>query len=669
MTYEQAKARVSQLTEKLRKANTAYYINDAPEISDFEYDAMMRELISLEEEYPDLLLPDSPSQRVGGAVAEGFEKVTYTTPKLSLSNCFDAKELREFDERVKKGLGSEEEVEYVLEYKFDGLTVVLDYQNGILTRGSTRGDGVVGENVTANLKTVRTIPLKLKENVDLEVRGEVLIYKDPFEKLNKLREENGESLFANPRNAAAGSIRQLDPKLAAKRPLDIFVFNLEEEQLGPDITTHTQALDWLSSIGFKVSPYKAYKSMEDIILEIDRIEHGGRQALPFEIDGMVIKVNSFEQRERLGNTAKSPRWATAYKFAAEEAKTTLQDILIQVGRTGVLTPVAVLTPTPLAGSVVSRASLHNEDYIKDKDVLIGDQVLIRKAGDVIPEVVRALPEERTGKEEEFHMPKNCPVCGSEVFRIPGEAATKCLNLDCPAQVFGRIVHFASRDAMNIDGLGPAIIRQLLDRNLISVVTDIYALKDQREALVRLDKMGEKSVDNLLKAIEQSKSQPFRKVLYALGIPLIGEKAAAIIADHFGSMEALMKASSEDISNIYEIGQKMADSVVDFFKTPANQAIVEALSGYGLQMEQEALEKTQESPLSGKTVVLTGTLPNYGRREMKELIEKHGAKVTNSVSKKTDYLIAGEKAGSKADKAQSLGIPVLSEADVLKMLGL
>lgn len=663
--FDQAEARVKELTEKLRAANRAYYLEDNPEISDYEYDAMMRELIALEEEYPQLLLPDSPSQRVGGEALENFEKVTYQIPKLSLSNCFDAKELREFDERVRKGLPGEK-VEYCLEYKFDGLTVVLDYQDGVLVRGSTRGDGKIGENVTQNLKTVGTIPLRLSQPDTLEVRGEVLIYKKPFEELNRRREEKGEALFANPRNAAAGSVRQLDSKLAASRPLDIFVFNLESEETGPEIDTHSKALDYLASIGFKVSPYKLYSNMEDIILEIDRVAHGGREALPFEIDGMVIKVNSFAQRERLGETAKSPRWATAYKFAPEEASTKLNEIQVQVGRTGTLTPVAVLTPTPLAGSVISKASLHNEDYIRDKDIRVGDTVLIRKAGDVIPEVVRPLAEQRDGSEIVFQMPDHCPVCGSEVFRLPGEAATKCMNLDCPAQVFGRIVHFASRDAMNIDGLGPAIIRQMLDRNIISVVTDIYGLSEQRETLVTLDKLGEKSVDKLLKAIEASKAQPFRKVLYALGIPLIGEKAAAILADHFGSMQALREADRETIANVYEIGGKMADSVRDFFDTPANAAIVDALAGYGLQMEGEA--EAKEGVFSGKTVVLTGTLPTLGRREAKELLEKNGAKVTNSVSKKTDYLLAGEKAGSKADKAAALGIPVISEEDLMKMLG-
>ena len=667
--FDEAREKVLELTKKLREANLHYYVEDAPQISDYDYDEMMRELISLETRWPELLFPDSPSQRVGGAPVTGFEKVSYDVPKLSLSNAFDAKELREFDERVRRALPGEK-VEYCLENKFDGLTVVLDYLDGLFVRGSTRGDGVVGENVTSNLKTVKTIPLRLTENVSLEVRGEVLIYKQPFEALNEQRDSDGEALFANPRNAAAGSVRQLDPKLAASRPLDIFVFNLESMSgTGhPEITTHTQSLDWLRTLGFKVSPVRLYENIEKLILEIDSMEHGGRQALPYEIDGMVIKVNSFAQRERLGNTVKSPRWAVAYKFAPEEASTKLNGITVQVGRTGTLTPVAELTPTPLAGSVISRATLHNEDYINEKDIRIGDTVLIRKAGDVIPEVVGPVTAQRNGGEQIFKMPESCPVCGSEVFRIPGEAATKCLNMDCPAQVFGRIVHFASRDAMDIDGLGPAIIRQLLDRNMITAVTDIYHLREQRDALVSLDKLGEKSVAKLLDAIDASKDRPFSKLLYALGIPLIGERAARILAQRFGSMDALEAASAEEIADTYDIGGKMAASLRDFFETPANQAIVEMLEKDGLNTREEQAASQSESPFTGKTVVLTGTLPNMGRREAKELLEKYGAKVTNSVSKKTDYVLAGAAPGSKAEKAQSLGIPLLSEEEMLKMIG-
>ncbi|MGI6108747.1 MAG: NAD-dependent DNA ligase LigA [Eubacteriaceae bacterium] len=665
---KQAGQQIRSLSDRLREANRHYYQEDAPEISDFEYDDMMRELIRLETEFPQLLFPDSPSQRVGGQPVEGFEKVTYEVPKLSLANAFDAKELREFDQRVRRALPGEE-VEYCLEYKFDGLTVVLDYRDGLFVRGSTRGDGMVGENVTANLKTVRSIPLRLTEDVSLEVRGEVLIYKEPFEHLNRERDEAGEAVFANPRNAAAGSLRQLDPKLAASRPLDIFVFNLESTSgTGhPEILSHSQSMQWLKKLGFKTSPVTVSNNIEDLILEIDRVEHGGRQELEFEIDGMVIKVNSFEQRSRLGDTAKSPRWAIAYKFAPEEASTRLNGITVQVGRTGTLTPVAELTPTPLAGSVISRATLHNEDYIAEKDIRIGDTVLIRKAGDVIPEVVGPVTAERSGNEQVFKMPDSCPVCGSEVFRIPGEAAVKCLNMDCPAQVFGRIVHFASRDAMNIDGLGPAIIRQLLDRNMITAVTDIYNLKEQRDKLITLDKLGEKSVDKLLAAIEASKERPFHKLLYALGIPLIGDRAAKLLASLFGSMKALEEATPEEIADTYDIGDKMAASIRDFFETPSNQAIIQALEEYGLNTSEEDSGETGGA-FTGKTVVLTGTLPTMGRREAKELLEKNGAKVTNSVSKKTDYVLAGASPGSKAEKAAALGVPLLSEEEMLKMLG-
>lgn len=654
---------VQTLRAQIEAANRAYYDEDNPQMSDYDYDQLMGRLIALEQQYPELDSADSPSKRVGGHALEGFEKVHYTIAKLSLANAFDAKELREFDRRIKTAFP---EAEYCLEYKFDGLTVVLDYADGVFTRGSTRGDGVTGENITENLRTVHTIPLRLKEPVSLEVRGEVLMYKEGFKRLNSAREAAGESLFANPRNAAAGSLRQLDPKLAAARPLDIFVFNLESG-IPETITTHSASLDWLRTLGFKVSPVRVYKNIDDVILEIDAVAHGGRAELPFEIDGMVIKVNQFAIRRALGDTSKSPRWAIAYKFAPEEAETTINAIAVQVGRTGVLTPVAELTPTPLAGSVISRATLHNADYVHEKDIRAGDTVIIRKAGDVIPEVVRPITEKRDGSQQPFEMPKDCPVCGSETFRVPGEAATRCLNLDCPAQVYGRIVHFASRDAMDIDGLGAAVIRQLLDKNFISAVTDIYDLHEQKEALVGLDKLGEKSVTKLLAAIEASKKQPLERVLYALGIPLIGQRAAKLLAAHFGTMDALRAADAGAIAAVHDIGQKMADNVVDFFKTPANAAIVERLSALGLNMNSALSERP--GVLDGKTFVLTGTLPTMSRAEARALIEKNGGRAAGSVSKKTDCVIAGENPGSKAEKAAALGVPIIDEAGLMKMLGL
>ena len=655
--------RIEALKTQLEKHNRLYYEKDAPEISDYAYDSLMRELITLETAYPQFRTADSPSQRVGGAPSEAFEKVTYTTPKLSLGNAFDAGDLMDFDARVRKVFP---EVEYCLEHKFDGLTVVLDYEDGLLVRGSTRGDGVVGENVTQNLKTVETIPLRLTEPVTLEVRGEVLIYKADFEKLNAEREAQGEPPFANPRNAAAGSIRQLDPKLAASRPLDIFVFNLEY-CADKTFATHKESFEFLEHCGFKVSPAAVYSSMTDIVAEIERMENGGRAALPYEIDGMVIKVNDLAMRETLGETAKSPRWAIAYKFSPEQTVTTVEAITVQVGRTGALTPVAELTPVPLAGSVISRATLHNEDFIAEKDIRIGDQVVIQKAGDVIPEVDHSLPEKRTGAEQIFKMPAHCPVCGSPTYRVPGEAVTKCLNMDCPAQVFRKIVHFVSRDAMNIDGMGQAVVRQLLNQGLIATIVDIYHLASHREALVALEKMGEKSVDNLLAAIEASKSRSLDKVIFALGIPLVGAGGAKILAENYKTMDALMAAEVEELKNIYDIGDKMAMEIVDFFGTEANCTIVQGLKEAGVNMNQAQAQTSAE--LAGKTFVLTGTLPTMGRREAKEILESRGAKVTGSVSKKTDYVLAGANPGSKAEKAQALGIEIIDETQFKAMVGL
>lgn len=652
------KERIDQLKNRINEANINYYEKDNPDITDFEYDSLMKELIQLESEYPELKTDDSPSQRVGGKALDYFEKVHFNSPKLSLSNAFDAKDLRDFDRRIKKDFP---DAQYCVEYKFDGLTVVLDYDDGKFVLGATRGDGRTGENITKNLETVKSIPLSLKENVSLEVRGEVLIHKKYFEELNKQRAAEDKSLFANPRNAAAGSLRQLDPKLAATRPLDIFVFNLESDL--PNIKTHSEALDYLKALGFKVSPIKVFNSIDEVIMYINEVEHGIRQNLSFEIDGMVIKVNQFSIREEIGSTIKSPRWAIAYKFAPEEAKTQITDITVQVGRTGVLTPVAELVPTPLAGSVISRATLHNEDYVKDKDIRVGDTVLIRKAGDVIPEVVKPIVEDRKGTEIPFEMPKYCPVCGSDTFRIPDEAATRCLNLDCPAQVFGRIVHFASRDAMDIEGLGPAVIKQFLEKNFITLVTDIYDLYEQKDELVKLEKLGEKSITKLLAAIENSKKQSLSRVIYSLGIPLIGVRASGLLADHFKDMEKLKIATVEEIDEIEGIGEKMAENIVDFFKTPSNCAIVHRLKEVGVNMVAEESTPPLSDALKDKKVVITGTLPTMARKEAKSLLESHGAKVVSSVSKKTDYVLAGDNPGSKYDKAVSLNIPILTEEDL------
>ena len=657
----EALSEMNRLIAYIEEQNRRYYDEDAPAVSDYDYDRALRRLEDLEAAHPELKRPDSPTERVGGTPSEAFDKVNYTTPKLSLADAFSYEELRAFDERVRKTVP---DARYCLENKFDGLTVVLNYENGLFVRGSTRGDGRVGEDITANLKTIRHIPLRLAEPVTLEVRGEVLMFKAGFAALNAERDARGEALFANPRNAAAGSIRQLDPKLCAERPLDIFVFNLES---AADLTfaSHNESLTYLKKLGFYVSPVGVYNSMDEIITAIEAMRAGGRDALPYEIDGMVIKVDDIAQRAILGQTAKTPRWAIAYKFPPEEKETVVKSVTVQVGRTGALTPVAELEPVLLAGSTISRATLHNADYIAEKDIRIGDHVLIRKAGDVIPEVVRPLTDKRDGTETAFDMPETCPECGEKTVRLPGEAVTKCVNVNCPAQIFRRIVHFASRDAMNIEGLGPAVVRALLDRKLIADIADIYALAERREDVVAIDKMGEKSVDNLIEAIETSKSRPLSKLVFALGIPLVGQSGAAALAAHFGSMDAIETASFEELTAIADVGPRMAEAIIDFFDSEANQIMIAALKTAGLTMT-EAAPSESDASLAGKTFVLTGTLPSMGRREAKALLEAHGAKVTGSVSKKTDFVIAGENPGSKAEKAASLGIPIIDEQALLDM---
>jgi len=653
--------KIEQLRETLNQYNQSYYVEDQPQISDNQYDQLMQKLIDLEEKYPEFKRADSPSQRVGGKALEGFEKVRYAIPKLSLADVFDEQALREFDARLRKTFKI---IAYCLEYKFDGLTVVLNYEQGRLVRASTRGDGVIGENVTENLKTIQSIPLVLAEPVDLEVRGEVLIYKKTFERLNQQREANGDIPFANPRNAAAGSLRQLDPKVVAKRGLDMFVFNLESIE-NKTLETHSESLAYLEKLGLKVSPIHRFSEIEAVIAFIKEMEAGKREALPYEIDGMVLKVDAFAQRQQLGHTAKSPRWAVAYKFSPEQVETTVEDIVVQVGRTGALTPVAELTPVFLAGSMIARATLHNADYIEDKDIRIGDVVVIQKAGDVIPEVDHAVIDKRQGSEKPFLMPKVCPVCGSQTYRVPGEAVTKCLNMSCPAQIFRKIVHFTSRDAMNIDGMGPAVVKQLLDHKLIANVADIYHLEAERSTLETLEKMGEKSVDNLLASIEASKKQPLSRLIFALGIPLVGSTGAKKVAQAFETMKRVAEASEAELVNIRDVGEKMAAEMVDFFKTETNIQMIERLRAAGLTMAEPMQAK--ESTLEGKTFVLTGTLQTMGRREAKAFLETKGARVTGSVSQKTDYVLAGEKAGSKVEKAKSLGVTVIYEEDFVKMM--
>lgn len=664
MNFETAKQRIQELTQEINKHNYSYYVLDNPQISDYEYDKLIKELMELEEGFPELKLPDSPTQRVGGEVLKGFSEVIHATPKLSLSNVFNENDIRDFDNRIRKALN--QDIEYILELKIDGLTVVLNYEDGMLVQGATRGDGIRGEDVTANLKTVKAIPLSLPERLTLEVRGEVYMPKKAFEELNIRREELEEPLFANPRNAAAGSIRQLDTKATAKRSLSIFVFSLENiEEKAFD--SHLEAMEYLKALGFKVSPYLILCKTADDIIEQCKLWADKRGELPFEIDGLVIKVNNLEQREALGYTSKSPRWSVAYKFPPEKKRTKVKDIIVQVGRTGAITPTAVFEPVRLAGSIISRATLHNEDNIKEKDIRVGDTVIIQKAGDVIPEVVEVVKEERNGTEKIFEMPKLCPVCGSEAVREQGEAATKCVNMSCPAQIRRSLFHFVSRDAMNIEGMGPQIITMLMEKGFIKDAADIYTLKDKEKELIDLERMGEKSVKNLIEAIEASKQNPLERLIFALGIRMIGQRASKLLAENFNDIYELSKASIERLDTIPEIGEKMADSAVKFFKQTQNIMLIKRLADLGVNIKSIKKQIVEKEQFKGKTFVLTGSLSSFTRERAKELIESFGGKVSSSVSKKTDYVLAGEEAGSKLVKAQELGVSVINEEIFIKWI--
>lgn len=656
------KNQIEALKEKLNKYGYEYYVLDNPTVSDFEYDSLMRKLITLEEEYPEFKTVDSPTQRVGGEVSEGFTEVQHDVQMQSLADVFSKEELDAFDERVRTAL-EVDTVEYVVEMKIDGLSVSLEYENGSFVRGSTRGNGFVGEDITQNLRTIPSIPLKLTEAIPyLEVRGEVFMPQKSFLALNEQRELSGEPLFANPRNAAAGSLRQLDSKIAAERKLDIYVFNVQRSE-GLELTNHRSSIDYLAKLGFKVIPgTKTFMGIDEAYTEIQRIGED-RGNLTFDIDGSVVKVNSFAQREILGSTSKTPKWAAAYKFPAERQETKLIDIALQVGRTGVVTPNAVLKPVRIAGSTVSRATLHNIDNIKAKDIRIGDAVIIQKAGDIIPEVVEVVTSKRDGSEAEFHMPSSCPVCGGELRREDGEAATRCTNSNCPAQQLRAIIHYVSKPAMDIDGLGAAVVEQLIDEGLISDCADLYTLK--YEDIVNLERFGKKSAQNLIDAIDKSRGIGLDRVLFGLGIRMIGSRAAQILAAHFGNIDALMAADAKELSSIPEIGEKMAVSLVEYFSQEKSIDIISRLREANVRLDYEA--KRESNLLEGKTLVLTGTLPTLKRSEAKSLIESHGGKVSGSVSKKTDYVIAGEEAGSKLDKATGLGITVLSEDELLEML--
>lgn len=654
--------RIKELRELLNYHSYRYYVLDSPEISDYEYDMLLRELEKLESIHPELVTPDSPTQRVGGQALKEFKQVVHTVPLQSLQDVFSFEELKDWNNRVANSLN--EEYEYIVELKIDGLSVALLYENGIFVRGATRGDGLIGEDVTQNLRTVKSIPLKIDDTNLLEVRGEVYLPKKGFEELNEKREDSGQPLFANPRNAAAGSLRQLDPKITAQRPLDIFVFNVQRYE-GTGIETHLEGLEYLKKLGFKVSPERVLCKNIDQVWETINDMGEMRGSLPFEIDGVVIKVNSLSQRKVLGETAKTPRWAVAYKFPAERKKTRVKDIKVNVGRTGVLTPMAILEPVRIAGSTVSKTTLHNEDYIKAKDIRIGDNVIIQKAGDVIPEVVESVKEDREGREIVFVMPDTCPDCGAPVERAEGEAAVRCTNVACPAQQRRAIQHFVSRDAMNIEGIGPQIIVQLLDNGLIHDSSDLYYLK--YEDLINLERMGDKSVKNLLSAIDKTRENDIDRLINALGIRYIGQKAGRNLAKAFGSMDKIMRASREELLQVEEIGDKMADTIFDFFKNVRNVEFINKLKSAGVNMESKSEASAKPQIFAGKTFVVTGTLANYSRDEVSALIESYGGKVSGSVSKKTSYVLAGEEAGSKLTKAKELGISVIDEDEFNDML--
>ena len=650
-----------ELAEKINQHNYQYYVLDDPLISDAEYDQLMQELIKLEKEHPELVVPDSPTQRVGGEVLTEFRTVEHLVPMYSLGNAFNAEDLQNFDQRVRKQLG--EDIEYNVELKIDGLSVSLVYDEGHFLYGVTRGNGLIGEDVTHNLRTIKSLPLLIPEKRHLEVRGEVYLSRRELIRINEERAAEEEAPFANARNAAAGSLRQLDSKVAAGRKLDAFLYALGLDS-GLELDKQSNLLEFLHNQGFKVNQeYKVCRTMAEI-LDFCRLWEDKRRDLPYDIDGIVVKVNSLKGQRELGNTSKSPRWAIAYKFPPEQKETEVLDIEIGIGRTGALTPVAVLKPVFLAGSVVQRATLHNEDELRRKDVMIGDTVLIQKAGEIIPEVVRVLPEKRTGQEREFVFPEKCPACHSPVVRPAGETVARCINSGCPAQVKEKIAHFASRNAMDIDGLGGSRVQLLLDEGLIKDAADIYYLK--AEELMRLEKMGEKSADNLLQAIDKSRKNSLHRLLFALGIRFVGAQTAKILAEHYPDLAALKKASADELLLIPEIGEKTAAGIRSFFTNEANLDLLSRLQKAGVQMKNENAGANKQI-FSGKTFVLTGTLPNFTRQEAAEIIERLGGKVTGSVSKKTSYLLSGENSGSKYDKAVKLEVPIIDEDDWQRMI--
>ncbi|EMF0304505.1 NAD-dependent DNA ligase LigA [Enterococcus faecium] len=666
MTIDEAAKRAEELRTRLNQWSREYYVEDKPTVEDYVYDKEYAELEAIEEQYPDLITSDSPTQRVGGKVLEGFEKVTHDIPLYSLNDVFSKEELIAFDQRVQKAVGRV--VDYCCELKIDGLSVSLRYEDGNFVRGATRGDGTVGENITENLKTVRSVPIKLKEPMNIEVRGECFMPKRSFVQLNQDREAEGKDIFANPRNAAAGSLRQLDSKITAKRNLDTFLYTVAD--FGPmEAKTQYDALEELEKIGFHTNREKRLcHSIDEVWAYIEEY-HDKRVDLPYEIDGIVIKVNEFSLQDQLGFTVKAPRWATAYKFPPEEVETLIENIEWTVGRTGVVTPTAIMTPVRVAGTTVSRASLHNGDYIKLKDIRLKDTVLIYKAGDIIPEVSQVVLDKRPKDSEEYQLPTHCPVCGSELVHLDEEVALRCINPKCPAQMKEGLNHFVSRNAMNIDGLGPRVLEQMYDKKLVADVADLYKLTE--EELLTLDKIKEKSANNILTAIDNSKDNSVERLIFGLGIRHVGAKAAKILAEHFGDLETLSRSDYESIIALDTIGDIIADSVVTYFSNEEVHELMNELKQAGVNFEYKGLRSTQlqevESPFKEKTVVLTGKLTRLTREEAKETIENLGGKVTGSVSKKTDIVVAGEDAGSKLTKAQELGIEVWTEDQMAEAL--
>lgn len=665
MDRNKAEEKVKALRKILNQYSHEYYVLDNPSVPDVEYDKKLRELEELESAYPDLITSDSPTQRIGGEPLDAFQKVEHDIPMMSLGNAFSTEEIHDFLRRIHRVI--DEEVTFVCELKIDGLAVSLIYEDGTFTRGATRGDGTTGEEITSNLRTIRSVPLSINEQAVVEVRGEAYMPHKSFLALNEAREKQGEEPFANPRNAAAGSLRQLDPKIAAKRNLDVFLYGVGMWEAEAPLT-HSGRLERINDMGLKTNPEWKRCSTIDEVIEYIEYWSEERPNLDYEIDGIVIKVDDLNQQEKLGFTAKSPRWAIAYKFPAEEAVTNLTDIELSVGRTGVVTPTAILDPVKVAGTTVGRASLHNEDLIHEKDIRIGDTVVIKKAGDIIPEVVRVIIDKRTGKEETFYMPEECPACGSELVRLEEEVALRCINPSCPEQLKEGLIHFVSRDAMNIDGLGEKVIQQLFEEQLIQTFADLYRLK--YDDVIQLERMGDKSVNNLLQSIGKSKENSLEKLIFGLGIRFIGAKAARILAEEFKTMDALENARYDDLIAVDEIGDKMADSIVQYFSEDEVKDLMKALNDLGVSMTYLGPtkdEQTEDTIFTDKTVVLTGKMEHYTRNEAKEVVEQMGGSVTGSVSQNTDILIAGEDAGSKYDRAEKLGIDIWNEEELINAL--